>query len=96
VTHTENRIWNRILPAGKEWTAISSTPKACGLLFHHPPEARNPLSCGATSALEAHTAPGPVFLKAGKHLLPCGKNRLAQWQEPVHLGVVLDHFWRAK
>jgi len=35
VTHTENTIWNGILPAGKEWAAISSAPKACALHFHH-------------------------------------------------------------
>jgi hypothetical protein len=31
VTHTENAIWNRTLPAGKKWQALSSTPKACGM-----------------------------------------------------------------
>ena len=48
VTHTENTIWNRILPTGKG-AALSSTPKACGLVFHHPRRRR--VRCSVRSSI---------------------------------------------
>jgi len=51
VTHSQNRIWNRIEITGMTDTegvhgwnegmgATLSTPQACGLVFHHPRQAR--------------------------------------------------------
>jgi hypothetical protein len=63
VTHTENTIWNRILPTAK-WATLSSTPKACGLLFHHPVAGRVEGSvCSAASDPGDAAALAPCFLK---------------------------------
>ena len=97
VTHTENTNWNRILPVGKECTAISSTPKACGLISHLPPEACKPFRLQRDIRSPGRIpAPGPRYSRTGKHLLPGGKNRIADGNNRFTLGVVLDHFWRAK
>src|SRR5215831_9400457 len=69
VTHTENTIWNRILPGGKNGPALSSTPKACGLVFHRrrPGRARQSVHSSipdpeSDSAAPAHVSERPCVL----------------------------------
>ncbi len=77
--------------------AISSTPKACGLRFHHPRRKRVKCPvCGRHLCADENDQPPECGEARFAHDLPGGKNGLARRQTAVHQVVVLGHSWRAK
>jgi hypothetical protein len=81
---------------GQELAAISSTPKACGLRFHHLSDARK--SFVSYDLIQEHHEHGSTGLPSQK-----GIAGFARWQNTPYslataplLGRGAGHFWRAK
>ena len=82
------------LPQGKNGTSVSSTPKACDSLFHHPRRRRVTYSvCGRTLGVLGHRSAAPAVSRV---ICPAGKTAFVQRQERYRAGVALGHFSRAK
>jgi hypothetical protein len=94
LTHAKNTIWRGarrvagdiIHAEGERFAVPSSTLQACKVLS---------LRGDISVPLEEINCPGCGQARCARYL-PAGKNGLAGRKGPVHLVVVLGHFWRAK
>ena len=96
VTHTENTIWNRILPTGKNGRHYHPLRRRAGCSSIIPTQPVTCSVCSVTPDSQALAPSGPrVSQKAGT-ILPTGKKGSCPPASCTCLQVVLGHFWRAK